>query len=68
MIEGEVNVVRVNPKISLHALIGSLEPKTMRVTGTIENTWVTILIDTWSIHNFLDPAKLNRVALPQNNP
>ncbi|KAG2689172.1 hypothetical protein I3760_09G128300 [Carya illinoinensis] len=51
------------PEISLHAILGSSNPKTMRIRGKIGNQSVTILIDSGSTHNFLDPAILNRVPL-----
>ncbi|XP_041009343.1 uncharacterized protein LOC121253391 [Juglans microcarpa x Juglans regia] len=52
------------PEISLHALIGSVGPKTMQVKGRIGNQWVIILIDLGSTHNFLDPDVISRVPLP----
>ncbi|KAG2666849.1 hypothetical protein I3843_15G081700 [Carya illinoinensis] len=54
------------PEISLHAILGSLNPKTMRIRGRIGNQAVTILIDSGSTHNFLDPALLTRVPLAVN--
>ncbi|KAF5463169.1 hypothetical protein F2P56_019105 [Juglans regia] len=41
--------------ISLHAMAGSLSPKTMRVEGFIDQQKVLILIDTGSTHSFVDP-------------
>lgn len=55
-----------NPEISLHALTGSQNSKTMRWMGRIGAQWVTILIDTGSSHNFLDPAVLKKTKLPLN--
>ncbi|XP_042952297.1 uncharacterized protein LOC122289392 [Carya illinoinensis] len=52
------------PEISLHAIIGSRNPKTMRAKGKIGNQWVVILIDSENTHNFLDPAVLSRVHIP----
>lgn len=56
----------INLEISLHALIRSQNPKTMRIMGKIEGYWVTILIDIGSTHNFLDPAVLDKMKLPIN--
>ncbi|XP_042972766.1 uncharacterized protein LOC122304569 [Carya illinoinensis] len=52
------------PAITLHAIIGSLNPKTMRVVGKIGNQPVTILIDSGSTHNFIDPSLLSKLSLP----
>lgn len=52
-----------NPKISLHALTGSQNPKIMRLKGKIENQWLTILLNTGSTHNFLDPVVVERGRL-----
>ncbi|KAF5480441.1 hypothetical protein F2P56_001190 [Juglans regia] len=55
------------PEISLHAIIGFMHPKTMRVKGKIGNRWVVIIIDSGSTHNFLDPVVLSRVHIPLVN-
>lgn len=60
---GELNITKVNLEISLHALIGSHNPKIMRVNGTIGTTSITILIDIESTHNFLGPAIVKRTTL-----
>lgn len=52
-------------EISLHALTGSLNPKTMRIKGKISVKWLTILVDTSYAHNFLDPTVVNRVMESQ---
>lgn len=52
------------PNISLHALFGSSNPKTMMVKGKIAVQWIVILIDTCSIHNFLDPAIVKGSEIP----
>lgn len=48
--------VETSPEISLHALMGSPFPNTMRITGYIKGKSITILIDSGSTHNFLHPA------------
>lgn len=48
------------PKISLHPLMGSSNPRTMRVKGKVAGLWVVILIDSSSTHNFVDPTIAKR--------
>lgn len=52
----ELTAAQNNPEISLHALTGSHNPRTMRVMEIIGKQWITILVDTGSTHSFLDPA------------
>lgn len=68
-IEGEVTheVENAGPEISLHALIGSMNPKTMRVLGKIGGQKVVILIDSGSTHNFLDPSIAQKAQLVAQN-
>ena len=42
-------------EISLHALAGITTPQTMRVKGFFKKIPLTILIDSGSTHNFIDP-------------
>jgi hypothetical protein len=51
------------PEISLHAITGSPNPKTMRLWGKINYQGVIILIDFKSSHNFLDTAISSKLAL-----
>lgn len=44
-----------SPHISLHAMAGSPSPETFRVYGTIRSARITVLIDSGSTHNFLQP-------------
>jgi len=53
-----------DPKISLHAIVGSVSPNTMRLEGTLQNQRVVILLDSGSTYNFLDPAALRQAHLP----
>ena len=53
----------VLPEISLHAIIHSLHPKTMRVLGWIEGQEVVILIDSGSTHNIVDTLICKRAYL-----
>ena len=50
----EFTYYEVLPEISLHAIIGSLNPKTMQVIGWIGGQEFVILIDSGSTHNFVD--------------
>ncbi|XP_042983164.1 uncharacterized protein LOC122312586 [Carya illinoinensis] len=61
-----LSTVEPIPEISLHAITGSLNPRTMRVKGKVGSQWATILIDTGSTHNFLDPAVVIKGQLPIN--
>lgn len=42
--------------ISLHAMMGAPNPKTMRILGHLKKKWVVILVDTISTHNFVDTS------------
>ena len=48
--------------ISLHALLGIGGPQTMQIQGSIKNHKVIILVDTGSIHNFIDHAVVKMVG------
>ncbi|KAF8369296.1 hypothetical protein HHK36_032691 [Tetracentron sinense] len=43
------------PEISLHAIVGSQTPQTMRVKGRLGKTQIMVLVDSGSTHNFLNP-------------
>lgn len=67
--EGELEVLKSdlnqeNLEISLDVITGSHNPKTMRVKRKIGATWVTVLINTGSTHNFLDLSIVLRSKLP----
>lgn len=42
-------------QISMHALVGSNSFRTMRVQGQLKGRTITILIDSGSPHNFIEP-------------
>ncbi|KAF8392867.1 hypothetical protein HHK36_021106 [Tetracentron sinense] len=74
MEKGEGTTIEEHPQeeplISVHALAGFVSYQTMRVRGKIKQRVVTILIDSGSTHNFLDPsvAKQTGCSIQQTNP
>lgn len=54
----------IEPKISLHAIVCSPTPQTMRIQGIIGKVRVVVLLDLRSTHNFLDPTIACKVGLP----
>jgi hypothetical protein len=51
-------------EISISAILGSSGPKSMRLVGVLQSQVVSILIDSGSTYNFLDPTFLAKVNLP----
>jgi hypothetical protein len=51
------------PEISLNAITGTPNPKTMRMIGVIKGQQVTILIDSGSTHNFVDEQVAKLIGL-----
>ncbi|OMO87253.1 Retroviral aspartyl protease [Corchorus olitorius] len=51
-----------HPIITLHALLGTAGPQTMKVIGKVKYQNVLILIDTGSTHNFFDANMAKRIA------
>ncbi|XP_057967759.1 uncharacterized protein LOC131157517 [Malania oleifera] len=52
------------PEITLHAMVGSISPKTMRLVGKIKGEQVVIIIDSGSTHNFVDLAVIKKLNWP----
>ncbi|KAG6673174.1 hypothetical protein I3842_16G098000, partial [Carya illinoinensis] len=50
-------------KISIHALLRSPSPKTMRILGHIGSCAMVILVDIGSTHNFMDHFVLSKAHL-----
>lgn len=50
-------------QVSLHAILGSATPQTMRVKGWIGKVPLTVLIDSGSTQNFLSPYIAKRAGL-----
>jgi hypothetical protein len=51
------------PEISINAITGTPNPKTMRVMGVLRNQQVVILIDSGSTHNFVDAQLAEMLGL-----
>lgn len=54
----------VFPEISLHAISGTRAPQTKRVLGMLRQCQITILIDSGSTHNFIDPIIIWKAQIP----
>ncbi|RWR84947.1 Ty3/gypsy retrotransposon protein [Cinnamomum micranthum f. kanehirae] len=52
------------PQISFHAIAGTRAPQTMRITGTLKQCPLTVLIDSGSTHNFIDPLIIRKADVP----
>lgn len=51
-------------EISLHAILGTRAPKTMRLIGYMGNQRVIVLINIGSTHSFIDPNVARRTKPP----
>lgn len=49
-------------QVSLHAMVGQVTPETIKVVGKVKNNSSSILIDTGSTHNFLDPHTAKKLG------
>lgn len=58
--DGENGIEEDAVHISVHALSGIPSYRTMRIKGKVKKCPITILIDSGSTHNFLDPAVAKR--------
>ncbi|KAL5756334.1 hypothetical protein ACOSQ2_021080 [Xanthoceras sorbifolium] len=65
--EEEAKNSKEEMSISHHALTGSAGLQTIRLRGKVRNREITILVDSCSTYNFLDPntAKLTRVEVEE---
>ena len=52
------------PEVSMHALAGQFNPRTIRVKGRIDNHYVNVLVDSGSTHNFMQERIANQMGLP----
>lgn len=55
------------PEFSLHTIVGSPNPRIMRLMGRVKGQPVVILVDTDSTHNFLDPTIVFKAHLTLNS-
>lgn len=62
--EAQAHIIRFEPGISIHAIIGSPSPRTMRILGQVQGVGVVILLDTGSTHNFLNLSVITKAQLP----
>lgn len=60
----ELNEDDLAPQISVHAIAGTRTPQTMRISGTLKQCPLTILIDSGFTHNFIDPIVIRRANIP----
>lgn len=51
------------PRIYLHAMVGTISPQTMRIRGAIMGQGITILSDSGSSHNFLNASSAKKMGL-----
>lgn len=58
----ENNTKTEDPIVLVHALFGSVSHQTMRIRGNIKKKAITILLDSGSTHNFLDPVVAKRTG------
>lgn len=52
--EGAIDESTLSPQMSVHALDGTIDYRSMRVKGGIKRKMVHVLIDSGSTHNFMD--------------
>lgn len=62
-LELDLRTLRDSPKISLHAMLGPPNLKTMRVVEKVGAVKIVVLIDIGNAHNFLDLGVLQKIKL-----
>nr|GMC93870.1 Transposon Ty3-I Gag-Pol polyprotein [Ipomoea batatas] len=63
----EGGITKLVPKISLHALEGTIGPRTFRLTASVKRREFTVLIDTGSSHNYIQPRLAHYLHLAVDN-
>jgi len=61
--EPKRNQAKQEAEISIHAMEANCSSQTIRLMGHINNKPVSILLDTGSTHNFVDPKLVQRARL-----
>lgn len=54
-------------EISLHAMVGAINPKTMRVLAQVENYTQVVLINSRNTNDFLDQGTMWKIKLKCNS-
>ncbi|XP_052181984.1 uncharacterized protein LOC127794776 [Diospyros lotus] len=62
--EGTEVDIEEQPEVSLHALVGSSGPQTLRIIAWLRNKEVSLLIDNGSTHNFISTRIAQRLQIP----
>jgi len=63
LLESKGDKRKLDPEISLQAMEGTTSPRTIRLLGLVNRKPVSILSDTGSTHNFMDPSVVQRTGL-----
>ena len=65
-VESDVEVEKIEypVSISLSSVVGSENPKTMKLTGKINGKKVIVMIDPGATHNFISPGTVQLLSLP----
>nr|GMD32889.1 GEM-like protein 4 [Ipomoea batatas] len=63
----EGGITELVPEISLHALEGTVGPRTFRLTASVNGREFTVLIDTGSSHNYIHPRLAHYLHLIVDN-
>ncbi|OMO61381.1 hypothetical protein COLO4_33442, partial [Corchorus olitorius] len=64
-VEADTKEATLQPVLSMHALMGTSGPQTMRVIGVVKNQKVIILMDFGSSHNFMDAKIVKKLGCPK---
>lgn len=51
------------PEISLHAIAGALNLRTIRTIGCMQGCYVVLLVDIDGTHNFLEPMIAKKASM-----
>jgi hypothetical protein len=65
-----LNIRDQKPMILLLAITGKMEPRTLKLKGSIKNKNITILVESGSTHNFMDiilAKQLNLFVYPMKD-